>query len=178
MIIAECYLRSYNKFLDAPPSQNASEVNAQRPVETVASERIWKIYKRVMKEGASIHDESPAEDLHKLRISCKKLRYLIEFFQSLYNPKLIKQLVGAMKNLQDNLGEHNDLHVQVDKLKGFSAELQKQRTLSKETRQALSILVEHLEELQLQHRADFAASFEKLSGKAVKRQFKHLFKPV
>ena len=38
--------------------------------------------------------------------------------------------------------------------------------------------LEHLEELQLQHRADFAASFEKLSGKAVKRQFKHLFKPV
>lgn len=166
----------YYEFLDSAALPTASEVNAQRPAKTVANERIWKIYKRVMKEGTAIHDESPAEDLHELRITCKKLRYLIEFFQSLYDPKAIKQLISAMKKLQDNLGEYNDLHVQADKLKEFSVELKKQKLLSTETRNAMAMLVEHLEELQTQERVDFAERFKKFSDKAVKRQFKLLFK--
>ena len=173
----QSFLNSYHEFLDAPPSEDSSEVNAQRPVQAVANERIWKTYKRVMKEGKAINEDSPAEDLHELRITCKKLRYLIEFFQSLYDPKEIKQLINAMKNLQDNLGEYNDLHVQAEKLTEFSVELQKQKSLSKETRNAMDMLVEHLKELQVKERTNFSERFEKFSNKMVKRQFKHLFKP-
>lgn len=170
------FITAYRAFLDASLPEDTNLINAGRPVKAVADERIWKVYKRLMKEGVAINDNSPAEDLHELRITCKKLRYLIEFFQSLYKPKLIKQLVSDMKKLQDNLGVFNDLHVQADKLKELSAELEKQKSFSSETGDAMAILVEHFEKLQLKERAKFAKRFEKFSDKAVKQEFKQLFK--
>lgn len=169
-------MTAYRAFLDAALPEDTNLVNAEKPVKAVADDRIWKVYKRLMKEGVAINDNSPAEDLHELRITCKKLRYLIELFQSLYKPKLIKQLVGDMKELQDNLGTFNDLHVQAEKLKELSAELEKQKSFSRETGDAMAMLVEHLEELQLKERTKFSKRFEKFSDKAVKREFKQLFK--
>ncbi|WP_455218872.1 CHAD domain-containing protein [Kaarinaea lacus] len=172
----QTFMTAYRAFLDASLPQDAKLANAERPVKAVADERIWKVYRRLMKEGIAIKDNSPAEDLHELRITCKKLRYLIELFQSLYKPKLIKQLVGDMKKLQDNLGAYNDLHVQSEKLKELSVELEKQKFFTRDTGDAMAALVEHLEELQFKERAKFARQFEKFSDKAVKREFRQLFR--
>ena len=81
-----------------------------------------------------------------------------------------------MKKLQDNLGEYNDLHVQVEKLKDFSTELKNQKTHSEDTVTAMNMLVNHLEELQDSQRTDFARRFEKFSDKTVQKKFKDLFK--
>ncbi|WP_455366991.1 CHAD domain-containing protein, partial [Kaarinaea lacus] len=172
------FLNQYWEFLHAPVAQEAMLTNTSRPIKSVADERIWKIYKRALKEGKAITDDSPAEDLHELRKTCKKLRYLMEFFQSLYDARVIKPLVKALKLLQDNLGEFNDLHVQAEKLKEFSAELEKQHLLTSHTRQAMNLLIEHLEELQIQERTNFAVQFGKFSDETVKLEFQRLFKPV
>ena len=67
-----------------------------------------------------IDDDSPDEALHRLRIDAKKLRYLLEFFRALYPPKEIGAVVGALKSLQDNLGDFNDLSVQQGAMRGFA----------------------------------------------------------
>jgi CHAD domain-containing protein len=172
------FQNQYWEFLHAPVAQRAELVNAGRAIKSVADERIWKVYKRVLKEGSAIQDDSPAEDLHELRKTCKKLRYLMEFFQSLYGIKAIKPLVKELKGLQDNLGEFNDLHIQAETLKEFTMELDKQSALSPETRQAMSLLIQHIEELQAEERNSFVVQFEKSGNVAVKRKFKQLFKPV
>jgi len=172
------FQNQYWEFLHAPVAQRAELVNAGRAIKSVADERIWKVYKRALKEGNAIQDDSPAEDLHELRKTCKKLRYLMELFQSLYGIKAIKPLVKELKGLQDNLGEYNDLHVQAETLKEFAMEMEKQSALSPETQQAMSLLIRHIEELQAEERAHFANRFESFSSKEVKHKFRRLFKPV
>jgi CHAD domain-containing protein len=47
--------------------------------------------------------------LHRLRIAAKKLRYAGEAFASLYGRKRSAAFTGAVKDLQTELGELNDL---------------------------------------------------------------------
>ena len=105
--------------------------------------------------------ESPAEALHELRKQCKKLRYLMEFFQSLFPKEQIKQLIKILKGLQDNLGEHQDLEVQEHTLKDFSKEMMVAAGVPAETLLAMGILVQDLDNRrQCARDADRFAEFE------------------
>jgi CHAD domain-containing protein len=73
---------------------------------------IYKRYRRIVKKGSKISETTPDEKLHELRIDCKKLRYLLEFFTSLFPENEMKKLVKQLKQLQENLGDFNDLSVQ------------------------------------------------------------------
>ena len=69
-------MKDWLGFLEAPVPERSAVPNAMRPIKDVADERIWRMFRRVGKEGRAIAADSPAEDLHELRKSCKKLRYL------------------------------------------------------------------------------------------------------
>ena len=49
--------------------------------------------------------------MHELRKECKKLRYLLEGFQSLFEPAARERAVLELKTLQSATGEIQDLHV-------------------------------------------------------------------
>jgi CHAD domain-containing protein len=51
----------------------------------------------------------------------KELRYLLEFFGSLYDPAACRQAVRDLKGLQDCLGEFQDGVVQREAIRGFAA---------------------------------------------------------
>ena len=51
------------------------------------------------------------EQLHALRIACKKLRYSAEIFSSLFDPSKVKGYLSALTLLQDTLGTLNDIAV-------------------------------------------------------------------
>jgi len=69
-------------------------------------------YGKVCKIARSIDDKTEDEVVHELRINCKKLRYLMEFFSPLFPDDQIKTLIKSLKLLQDNLGNFNDYSVQ------------------------------------------------------------------
>ena len=120
----------------------------------------------------------PAEKLHRLRIDCKKLRYLLEFFARLYSPAKMKRLIKALKQLQDNLGEFNDLHVQMASLRHFQEQMMAaQGELAPPTQAALEQLVTHLNERQLSQRLHFSDSFSQFSAPSTRVLFETLFKP-
>lgn len=77
-------MAAWGDFLASPVPRRPAAANGARPVKDLADERIWKMFRRVMKEGRSITPAAPPEALHELRKSCKKLRYLMESFASLY----------------------------------------------------------------------------------------------
>ncbi|MBF0285563.1 MAG: CHAD domain-containing protein [Magnetococcales bacterium] len=80
---------------------------------TVASYATSVLNKRVsqtLQDGARINEMS-TEELHMLRIDCKKLRYATEFFGSLFNKKGMGQFTGYLKELQGLLGTMNDVTV-------------------------------------------------------------------
>ncbi len=128
-VVKELDSERYRRLLSSWASFLADEETPDTPPEgkvavaEVAHRRILKAHARVIKKGRRIGPDSPDDKLHRLRIDCKKLRYLLEFFRSLYPEREIGAVVGALKALQDNLGDFNDLSVQQGAMRGFADEL-------------------------------------------------------
>ena len=167
---------SWSEFLDQPAPDDSACPNASLPTGTLASQRIWRIYRRVYKDGSAIQSTTPAEALHALRIECKKLRYLMEFFRSIYPPEDIQFLIAALKQLQDNLGDFNDLEVQQGTLTQFARDMSTEGLASVDTLIAMGRLVEHLHRSQLQERERFDRCFAKFATKESKERCRELFK--
>jgi CHAD domain-containing protein len=61
--------------------------------------------------------------LHELRIECKKLRYLLASFRSLFSPEAIAPPLQALEELQEALGRANDARVQSQILQDLAERL-------------------------------------------------------
>jgi CHAD domain-containing protein len=168
---------NWRKFLDQPVNERTTLKNAGRPVIEVACERIWRIYRRAIHEGNAINAQSPADALHELRKTCKKLRYLMEFFQSLYPAARIRELIRVLKTLQDNLGNFQDYEVQVMTLKKFSHQMVAEGGVSPDTLLAMGMLIDGLERRQHQAREEFAGRFADFYRQENRDRFRKLFGP-
>ncbi len=82
----------------------------------LAGDRIYRCYKKVLRDGKGLDADSDDAAWHKVRIRCKRLRYLLEFFAGIF-PETVLSRVEALKRLQTTLGEYNDMVVQIDTLK-------------------------------------------------------------
>ena len=133
------------------------------------------MYKRVIREGQAITDQSPPEDLHELRKSCKKLRYLMEFFSSLYPQDSLSVSIKALKQLQNNLGDYNDLHVQIDSLERTSKIIMKNNPPPPETFLAMGALIESLDKKQQSVRHQFHTQFQQFNASRYHTLFQRLF---
>lgn len=153
-------LADWRAWLTKPPLVDTSwPESAVLPVAKAAKARSRKLLRRALREGAAIDDHSPPEDLHELRKTCKKLRYLLEFFQSLYSRDKISTLIKALKELQENLGEFQDLEVHAQALRAIAMLPAAEPSLPPVTLIAIGQLIERLRERQQQVRAEFAARF-------------------
>ena len=138
--------REWSRFLETGAA--GSGANAARPVGEVAAERIAHAYARVRKRGRAISAETPAETVHELRIACKKLRYLLEFFRSLFAAGRVNAFIRSLKRLQDDLGEFNDLQVQQRELEDTAGELLSAGGANAAALLTMGRLVERLESRQ------------------------------
>jgi len=77
------------------------------PVTEFAHAILDKRYKRLRKIGGKRAD-LPEEELHRLRIAGKKVRYVADFFRSLYPKKPTAKFIAALAEVQDQLGSLND----------------------------------------------------------------------
>lgn len=85
---------------------------SRRSIHKLAAKRIGARYRKIRRIGHAITANTPDNEVHALRIECKKLRYLLEFFTELFDKKTILKLTKQLKRLQDILGEFNDYSVQ------------------------------------------------------------------
>jgi inorganic triphosphatase YgiF len=87
------------------------------------SEIILQGYARkIMQRGKSIQEVVNNEQLHKLRIACKNLRYSSELFTSLSGLSFKINLAKSLAKLQDILGKLNDNTVAILLLEELSKE--------------------------------------------------------
>lgn len=168
-------LQRWQSFLDQPAATGELPLNAATPVADLASRRIWKACRRVLEKGRAIGNDTPPEALHRLRIEAKKLRYLLEFFSSLYDAEEIARLVKELKKLQTNLGDFNDFVVQQATLGRFAEELARETPGSAKTLMAMGRLQEHLEIGQERERQDFHRRFARFSAPGNRQRFRRLF---
>ena len=167
---------SWRTFLLKPCPEKTTLENASKPVHETSDTHIWQAYSKLMKRGNAITPSCPDEKLHKLRITAKKLRYLLEFFQSLYPEKRIKPLISALKKLQDILGDFQDLSVQIDALRDFEILMKAEDVLNPDTEAAMELLVQHLQNQIKSQRKLFESRFADFSDKSMRSEFKLLFK--
>lgn len=168
-------IRAWPAFLDKAARSEAA--NAERPIRQVASERIWRAWRRVWKKGSAIGLETPAQALHNLRIDCKKLRYLLEFFKNLYKSSETDALISALKSLQDNLGDFQDSEVQQDKLQEFASQMHADGSATAPTLLAMGELVARLRRLQSDERRRFTERFTRFTQPCNRQAFRQLFGP-
>jgi CHAD domain-containing protein len=172
-------LKEWRQYLDGPlAADHPPGSKAALPIRQVAGARLWRMYQRVLKEGRAIDGASPASDLHELRKSSKKLRYLLEFFASLYPPQHIKPLIRHLKRLLDNLGEFQDLEVQAHQLRAFGEDLQGQDADNLPVVLAIGTLIGDLLRRQGAARAAFAGRFAAFDAAEQHAQCRALFHPA
>ncbi len=167
-------LMAWEHYLNQPLPKKSKESNAKMSIKALADQRIWKVYIRLLKEANAISESTPAEALHDLRKTCKKLRYLMEFFQNLYPADEIKSLLKALKGFQTVLGDFQDYEVQELKIKQFSEEMMDNKTPSN-TLLAMGVLVQYLDSMRCAARKDFAKQFALFKQAENKAVFKKLF---
>ena len=142
-----------------------------------ATKLIWKRYAKVCQIAKQIDENTPDEQAHELRIQCKKLRYLMEFFTSLFPKKMLKDLIKSLKRLQDNLGRFNDYSVQHESLQVFLTSYSTKHPNKNLIAMAESIgaLIILLQQKQSLERAQVMQSFSSFDSHEIREEFSEIF---
>jgi CHAD domain-containing protein len=165
--------------LAATPAGEPSDdqPRAALPIEAVAADRIRKVYRRMVRDGARIDDASPDEELHELRKRGKELRYLLELFGSLFPSDVVKPSVRALKDLQDVLGRFQDRSVQTAMLRANTDALAALPG-GPDAILAAGIVISTLEADKRDARAHFAERFAAFSSSAQRKLVRDTFPKI
>lgn len=82
--------------------------NNQDTIEHTAKKVIKALHLKIVKKINALEKNFDDKQLHKIRISLKKLRYLLEEFQHIFGKKKIEKMIEKGKKLQTLLGDFND----------------------------------------------------------------------
>lgn len=167
----------WQTFLNTPIPKETSLSKTYQSIGETVNQRIWKLYRRAVAEGAAIDADTHDEALHDLRKTCKKLRYMIEFFKNLYPAEEVKGAIKILKVLQDNLGTFNDQYVQWTSLIRYSGQSTASGTFPPKTLVAMGMLVKDLQNQQDATRQKFHECFEIFTAPENKKRFESLFRP-
>jgi CHAD domain-containing protein len=168
--------RDWEAFLDTAVSAPGDDrPAAAEPIGKLVGMRIGKVYRRMVKMGRAIDDESPPEALHELRKKGKELRYLLELFgRELYPDDVVKPMIKTLKALQDVLGRHQDREVQAATLRSLREEVSALPGGSAAL-MAMGLLVERVGEDQLTARRELGEVFGSFASKAQRKLVKETF---
>ncbi len=154
-------LTSWRQWLETPDGAPSG-----RALGPLVAQRTERAQERLLAHGRAITAASPAEDLHDLRKDAKKLRYLLECFGSLHATKARKAFVSQLKELQDNLGEHQDAEVHLEHLRELARDLHDRGRVDADTLLAMGRITDHLERRRQAEREAFLGRFRAYDTKA------------
>lgn len=137
------------------PAQLATKTST-KPVATVLAKRARKSFRTIQTLGTAIDDTTADEEIHALRIECKKMRYLMEHFAEILPPKPTMKFVKSLKRLQTLLGDFNDFAVQQQFLKHYADGHSTSPALSAATGGMIAVLHRLHTETRQQVQAAFA----------------------
>ena len=170
----------WRAWLDLPEAEVVGGKHAREPLGEMIGARIMAAQHALLVDGRLIDAGSPAVQLHELRKDGKRLRYLLEGFGHLGGRKRSRAVIRHLKDLQDNLGAHQDAEVQADRLRRALAELTDAAAdegvgeLSPATVAAGERLATILDRRQAAERADFHDRFAAYDDKRARRTVEDL----
>jgi CHAD domain-containing protein len=166
------HLQKIEKYFSEESRHKPSKA-ADLPVGRLVFRSIYKRYRKIRKIAAGIGAETPDETVHEVRIECKKLRYLLEFFSELIPRNDGAAMQKILRRLQDRLGEFNDASVQQRSLLTYW----KQKKNGHDVALGVGGLVSVLYQRQQQTRSLIEQSLEEFCSGSTAAIFKRNFKP-
>lgn len=148
---------------------------SEKPSIELAINKIQKTYKKIYKAAVKISHTTPDEAIHKIRIDCKKLRYLLYFFASQFDKNKIKVVAKHLKKLQDKLGIFNDLTVQSEFLKNYLYQLEHKPKKDIMLIASVGGLISNLYTMQIQERDKCINELAVFSNYENRQLFKETF---
>jgi CHAD domain-containing protein len=145
---------------------------AELPVGPLVFRCIYKRYRKIRRIAAGIGVETPDETVHEVRIECKKLRYLLEFFSELVANDDGAAMQKVLRRLQGRLGDFNDASVQQKSLLTYW----EQKKNGCDVALGVGGLVSVLYHRQQQTRTLIEQSLEEFCGGSTAAIFKRNFK--
>lgn len=140
----------------------------------LACELIQKRYRKICRLATAINVTNPDQEIHQLRIECKKLRYLMEFFDPVFPQEPFNSILKSLKRLQDSLGLFNDCVVQQINLQAFVDSLNDEQHKLGIT-QSVGSLITVLYQRQSAEREKITDTFARFSNGRMQRSFRVLF---
>lgn len=161
-----------------PSGALAKGRHARKPARAHADKLLLKRFRKVCKLAARIDLDASDEQLHSLRIHCKKLRYPLELSASFYPAGPLNAQIAALKKLQDTLGRYNDYAVQQQNLIKALLDIPLQDGAPDiEVAQSIGALIAILRTRQREERARIHKSIERFTSEASQASFKSLIRP-
>ncbi|MFN8125208.1 MAG: CHAD domain-containing protein [Candidatus Nanopelagicales bacterium] len=94
---------------------------ADRPCAEALPPLVDKTWRRLAKDVDQLHLDSPAHPWHETRIAAKKARYAAEAVEPVFG-RPAKELVRALEQVTEILGDHQDAHVAQMTLRSLATE--------------------------------------------------------
>lgn len=155
-------------------SPDFSSLRSRTPIKKQVSRKILSQYRNMQRDGAHIDAATPDEQIHELRIEAKKLRYLLELFAELFPRDKVRQLIKALKRVQNSLGRFNDYSSQ----SLFLAQLIHTPGTTAAERDAINGLIAVLFGKQQSERERVVGLIAEFSDADIAEQFHKLFAPT
>ncbi|MFN8178671.1 MAG: CHAD domain-containing protein [bacterium] len=144
----------------------ALPLEGRRPARREVGRLVRRRYRALREHGRNIAEDSPAAELHRVRILAKHLRYCLEFHAELLGPDA-RRMVHCLVQLQDALGEYQDLQVSLDRLRPLGQD--SSAPLAAGSLAVLDRLREERRLRALELRRGFAEAFARIRGPAWKQ---------
>ena len=155
-------IAAWEKFLNSAETLPATE-KSENPVLPGVAGIILKRLEKVIDKGHAVKANSPDTDLHKVRIQCKKLRYLLDFFYAELPGGKANRVIKDLKKIQTVLGDFNDFSVQIRNIETRLRKLAAGKTAI-ENAAALGAIIAALSKEKTTTRAQFQKAFSKFSS--------------
>jgi len=156
----------------SPQKAHGSSSAALLPIGPLVFSGIYRRYRKIRKIGRGISRDTADETLHQLRIECKKLRYLMEFFNELLPLEEGQLLQKQLRRLQGRLGDYNDSSVQ----QRFLLDWWHKRRSGIDDALAMGGLLTLLHQRQHQARLQIDGVLQEFIGDDIAITFKRVFK--
>ncbi|MEY4505027.1 MAG: hypothetical protein RL154_1324, partial [Pseudomonadota bacterium] len=154
------YTNICNVFTNFIELNSAHGKHANDNIAQLVAKKIKKLHKKLLADGSSLSIESEDTLFHELRIDCKKLRYLLEFFESVLDSTKAQLAIKLIKNLQTILGNFQDLSIQRLKIIELADDMTKHlQAIDSKTLITIGMLVGNLEDEQKVYKGLFFQSF-------------------
>jgi len=149
----------------------------QRQLQRRFGRQLWRCYGRCIRAAGRIDADSHDAQFHRLRIQCKKLRYLLHYGSAAHSGRWLDRLQRRLSRLQQHLGAIHDAAMQGAQLRRLISEPAAAAdahppappALPPLCAAAVGALLLHLERQQHRQRTRVLAALDKLAAPRLRR---------